>query len=114
MDRSFSKNKLYVKVLKNERRFFISSIVNFVSLGCLDNGITKLLKADSTDDLLPNLSVAETEMVLQDINNLENRHQAFKSLVIPLSRQPSDRHSVSRFNFGLIPVPSLIYMMRCL
>jgi len=45
MDRSFSKNKLYVKALKNERRFFISSIVNFVSLGCLDNGITKLLKA---------------------------------------------------------------------
>ena len=45
---------------------------------------------DSTDDLLPNLSVAETEMVLQDINNLENRHQAFKSLVIPLSRQPSE------------------------
>lgn len=45
---------------------------------------------DSTDDLLPSLSVAETEMVLQDINNLENRHQAFKSLVIPLSRQPSE------------------------
>jgi hypothetical protein len=45
---------------------------------------------DSTDDLLPSLSVAETEMVLQDIKNLENRHQAFKSLVIPLSRQPSE------------------------
>jgi hypothetical protein len=45
---------------------------------------------DSTDDLLPSLSVAEREMVLQDIKNLENRHQAFKSLVIPLSRQPSE------------------------
>jgi hypothetical protein len=45
---------------------------------------------DSIDDLLPSLSVAETEMVLQDIKNLENRHQAFKSLVIPLSRQPSE------------------------
>ena len=45
---------------------------------------------DSTDDLLPSLSVAETEMVLHDIKNLENRHQAFKSLVIPLSRQPSE------------------------
>jgi hypothetical protein len=33
---------------------------------------------DSTDDLLPSLSVAETEMVLQDINNLENRHQALE------------------------------------